>query len=123
MQVRKVQIIEDDPYISLIAKTALEREWSVVCADSGEAGLTMAEREMPDVILLDIRMPGMDGPETLSRLKENPATANIPVIFLTASLQTEELHHHRQLPVVGVLEKPFDPLQLANEIKKIVAPL
>jgi two-component system, OmpR family, response regulator len=119
MQVRKVQIIEDDPFIRLIARTALERLWTVVCADGGLAGLAQAEAERPDLILLDVRMPGMDGPTTLTSLKANQATAGIPVIFITASLQTDELCEFRRHDVAGVLEKPFDPMELPNEIKKI----
>jgi two-component system, OmpR family, response regulator len=120
MQLQKVQIIEDDPFIRLIAQTALERHWTVVCSDGGQSGLIAAEAEKPDLILLDIRMPGMDGPATLAKLKANPATAAIPVIFLTASLQSDELNSYRQMEVLGILEKPFDPIELPEHIKKLM---
>jgi len=123
MQVRTIQIIEDDPFIRLIAQTALAATWTVIGAEDGEAGLAQARSARPDLILLDVRMPRLDGPATLAKLKADPLTASIPVIFLTASLQTTEIGDYRKLPVIGILEKPFDPLILASDIQRMVADL
>ena len=75
----------------------------------------------PDLILLDVTMPVMDGPAMLGRLHENPATANIPVVFMTAHAQTREIAHYRSLGAAGVIVKPFDPMTLAARVQQYFA--
>ena len=121
VNIEKVLMIEDDPNIRLIAEIALEGvgNWTVLLADCGEAGIEIALKEKPDLILLDVMMPGMDGPTTLARLKEsmNPPP---PVIFLTAKVQSTEVEHYLSLGAAGVIRKPFDPLTLPDEIMALL---
>src|SRR5439155_12897969 len=103
---------DDEPELRKLGEVSLQMvgRFNVVLAASGADGLAAAARERPDVILLDVMMPGMDGPTTLSRLRANPATAAIPVIFLTGRTQTDEVERLLGLGVAGVVTKPFDPI-------------
>jgi two-component system, OmpR family, response regulator len=83
--------------------------------------LPLAVREQPDLILLDVMMPELDGPSTFERLRESAATRHIPVIFMTAKAQTHELEKLRALGAAGVISKPFDPMALPAEIRAILA--
>ena len=85
--------------------------------------LTLAAHERPDVILLDVMMPELDGPGTFASLREDPATATIPVIFMTAKAQPHEVASYRALGAAGVIAKPFDPMSLPGEIRSIVEAL
>jgi CheY-like chemotaxis protein len=91
-----------------------------MAADSGPDALKKVEGKTPDVILLDMMMPGMDGPATFAKLKERPELASVPIIFMTAKVQTHEIASYRQLGAAGVITKPFDPMSLADEIRQIV---
>jgi CheY-like chemotaxis protein len=79
----------------------------------------VAERR-PDVIILDVMMPEMDGPTTLAALRRDEATASIPVILMTAKVLATEVEQWRSIGAAGVIRKPFDPMSLANEVRKIV---
>ena len=115
---KQILIVDDEADIREVARLSIEmsKDWQVLDAASGRQGLEIAAREKPDVILLDVMMPDMDGPTTWKYLQENPATANISVIFLTAKVQPTERRRYAQLGVKAVLVKPFDPLQLADRI-------
>jgi CheY-like chemotaxis protein len=115
----KILIIDDEADIRRIAHLALGRvgDMEVLEATSGAEGLRKAEDNHPDAILLDVMMPGLDGPSTLAALRSNPATANIPVIFLTAKAMVSELARLRALGAAGVLTKPFDPMTLAGQVR------
>ncbi|NNE35049.1 MAG: response regulator, partial [Rhodothermales bacterium] len=89
----------------------------VVTVSSGSEAIERAAAESPDLILIDVMMPEMDGPATLARLREQEPTAETPVIFLTAS---SEIDRFRDLGVAGVIAKPFDPLTLPDEVRKIL---
>ena len=89
---------------------------------SGQEALTAAADWPPDIILLDVTMPVMDGPTTLACLRENPETAGIPVIFMTARAQSRELDLFRSLGAAGVIPKPFDPMTLAALVRAYVKP-
>lgn len=118
---QRVLYVEDDPDIRTIAAMALETLGGLVlrsCA-SGEEALGAAADFRPDLLLLDVMMPGLDGPTTLARLRELPATAATPVIFMTAKVQGPEVEHYRALGALGVISKPFDPLNLAAEIQAL----
>ncbi|MHC4452851.1 MAG: response regulator, partial [Planctomycetota bacterium] len=80
----------------------------------------LARREQPDVILLDVMMPVLDGPATMAKLREEPATAGIPVIFLTAKVQKHEVDSYLAQGAVSVIRKPFDATSLPDEIRGIV---
>lgn len=118
----KVLIIDDEEDIREVASLSLSEVGGhdVIEASGGKEGLQKAETESPDVILMDVMMPEMDGPETLQNLKSNPATQGIPVIFLTAKAMTREVDRLKSLGAVGVLVKPFDPLTLANQVTDVL---
>jgi len=92
----------------------------VVEAASGSEGLRIAAEERPDVILLDLLMPEMDGAETLVRLRKNPATLTIPVIFLTTKGMFPEFEELKELGALAVLPKPFDPTRLSSQIFEVL---
>src|SRR6185437_8170151 len=96
---------DDDPDIRQIGLLSLKSvgKWLVVQAASGAEGVELAARERPDVILLDVMMPGMDGPTTLGRLREREDTADIPVIFMTAKVQKHELERYESMGAAGVI--------------------
>lgn len=120
----KVLIVDDEPDVRRIAMLSLTRlgGMEVLEVKNGFECLESAAHATPDVILLDVMMPGMDGPSTLKELRSDPATAEIPVIFVTAKAQRTETDSLRQLGAAGVVIKPFDPLQLHNEIRAILQP-
>jgi len=119
---RRILMVDDDPSLQEVAVLALERlgNHSVVLAGSGEEGLAAARQHRPDVILLDVMMPGLDGPSTLVRLREDPATSAIPVVFLTAKTQAAERERLAAMHVAGILSKPFDPVTLAADLDRIM---
>lgn len=124
MAIEKIMMVDDEPHIRRIGELSLRGvgKWSVVLAGSGSEALELAKKEKPDVILLDVMMPGMDGPATLTKLREAEETAKIPVIFLTAKAQRHEVERYRLLGAAGVLTKPFDPMTLPDEVRVILEP-
>lgn len=122
MQIEKVLLIDDDPSIRKIAGISLSRvgKWQVVVAASGVEALEMVSREKPDIILLDVMMPGMDGPTTLKLLRQQASISSTPVIFMTAKVQKHEIESYCLLGAAGVISKPFDPLTLASQIRGIM---
>ena len=114
--------IEDEADILEVARIALEDVGglAVASAPSGREGLELAQRSVPDLILLDVMMPGMDGPSTLRALRQRPETAAVPVIFMTAKAQSAEIERFKALGAIGVITKPFDPMTLADEVKALV---
>lgn len=120
MAKQKLLLVDDDANIRLLAGMSLEDDWDVVSAASGAEALSLAAQEKPDLILLDRMMPGMDGLETLSKLREMPDTKDTPVIFLTAKVQKHEVNDLDRQDIRGVLTKPFDPMTLTEEILKLL---
>lgn len=114
----RILIIDDEDDIREVAGLSLESVagWEVVMANSGPQGLARAIEHQPDAILLDVMMPGMDGPTTFRELRRHPATARIPVLLLTAKVQSSDQRRFADLGVEGVLFKPFDPLTLHKQI-------
>lgn len=119
---RRVLIIDDEDDIREVAALSLESVagWEVLTASSGLQGLARAAEHRPDAILLDVMMPGMDGPTTFRELKKNPATAGIPVLLLTAKVQSTDQRRFADLGVEAVLFKPFDPLTLSRQIASVL---
>jgi two-component system OmpR family response regulator len=119
----KVLIIDDDPEIRLLAVAFLSGRggMTVLEAGSGEEGVALAERESPDVILLDAVMTGMDGPATLAALRGRATTASIPVIFLTGLAGDDERQRLEQLGACGVLTKPFKASALGSTVLELLA--
>ncbi len=122
MKITKIMIVDDDEDICTVAELAARRVggWDVVVAASGQEALAKARSERPDVILLDAMMPVLDGPATLVKLREEPSTATIPVIFLTAKVQRLEVERYMALGAIGVIRKPFDAMTLPDEVRRIV---
>jgi CheY-like chemotaxis protein len=118
----KILLIDDEDDIRRIARLSLSRlgAMEVVDAASGPDGVEKARREQPDAILLDVMMPDVDGGATLARLRADPATAGIPVIFLTAKAMSSEVERLRRLGAAGVLTKPFNPVTLATEVRALL---
>ena len=119
----RILYVEDDPDIQAVAQLALEAVggFTVYLSDSGADGLLAAAREQPDLILLDVMMPGMDGPTTLASLRADPDVMGIPVIFVTAKVQPAEVEHFTSLGALGVISKPFDPMTLADVVTELWA--
>jgi CheY-like chemotaxis protein len=118
----RILIIDDEDDIREVAAMSLETVagWEVMVANSGAQGLTRAAMYKPDAILLDVMMPGMDGPTTFRELQKNPATAKIPVLFLTAKVQATDRARFAGLGIQAVLVKPFDPLTLSTQIANVL---
>ena len=118
----KVLIIDDEDDIREVAALSLESVagWVVVTASSGAQGLARAQEHKPDAILLDVMMPGMDGPTTFRELRKNPATSGIPVLLLTAKVQGSDQRRFADLGVEAVLFKPFDPMTLSTQISTVL---
>jgi two-component system, OmpR family, response regulator len=117
----RILYVDDEPDIRAIAKVALEvvGEFEVVFCTSGREALDQAPGFAPDLILLDVMMPEMDGPYTLAALRRLPVTATTPVIFMTAKVQKREIAHYLALGAVGVIHKPFDPMTLADDVLQL----
>ena len=117
---RLILIIDDEDDIREVAALSLEATagWEIITASSGADGIKAAEnpKHRPNAILMDVMMPGMDGPTTFRQMQKNPDIANIPVILLTAKVQGVDQRRFADLGVAGVLFKPFDPLTLASDI-------
>jgi CheY-like chemotaxis protein len=118
----RILIIDDEDDIREVAALSLETVagWDVTTASSGAQGLLRAVEYQPDAILLDVMMPGMDGPTTFRELRKNPATAHIPVLLLTAKVQSTDQRRFADLGVDAVLFKPFDPLTLSTQIAGVL---
>jgi CheY-like chemotaxis protein len=120
--IHRILIIDDEDDIREVAAMSLESVagWEVIMASSGAQGLVRAAEYLPDAILLDVMMPGMDGPTTFRELRKNPRTARIPVLLLTAKVQSSDQRRFADLGVEAVLFKPFDPMTLSAEISAVL---
>jgi CheY-like chemotaxis protein len=118
----KILLAEDEEDIQRLASMCLRRggEWEVTLAGDGEEALALAREDRPDVILLDVMMPKLDGFAVCQRLKADPATRNIHVIFLTASAQEAQTQRGLAMGAIGYLHKPFDPLKLPQQVIDLV---
>ncbi|WP_435741301.1 response regulator [Nocardioides sp. SYSU DS0663] len=115
-------VVDDDDAIRELTMVALETVagWEVVTAEGGEPALALAVEHQPDVVVLDLMMPDMDGRTTFQRLQAQPATAHIPVVLLTAKVQVGDRQVWDDMAVAGVIPKPFNPLTLATDIAALV---
>jgi two-component system, OmpR family, response regulator len=118
---QRVLYVEDEPDIQAVARLALEvvGGLTVRTCSSGEQALNEAPGFAPELILLDVMMPGMDGPSTLKALREWPELAAVPVVFMTAKVQPQEVAHYTALGALGVIAKPFDPMTLAEQVRRL----
>ncbi len=118
---QRILYVEDEPDIQAVARLALELVggFTVKVCSSGEEALREVEGFAPQMILLDVMMPVMDGPGTLKALRKQPAMAAVPVAFMTAKVQPQEVALYTGLGALGVIAKPFDPMTLADEVRRL----
>lgn len=122
VNIKKVLLIDDDSDVRRIGSMSLRKlgGFEVLLASSGAEGLMLAEQSLPDLILLDIVMPGLDGMVTITELKTSPITKLIPVIFLTSARNLSSPEKVREVGAVGVILKPLDPLRLPFQARELV---
>jgi CheY-like chemotaxis protein len=115
-----VLLIDDDADIRAVGTYCLRHMGGleVACASSALEGLALAQSLQPDIILLDVMMPGIDGITTLQRLQAHAATASIPVVFMTAKVQRHEVDGYLALGAKAVIQKPFDPVRLPAQVRE-----
>ncbi len=113
--------VDDDDDIREIVEMSLGLDGSLKVSSSpgGEHALAVMRSERPDLVMLDVMMPGMDGPAILERMRADPDLAHIPVIFMTAKTNPQEVAKFRGLSAIGVLAKPFDPMTLGSQVKAL----
>ncbi|AKG20571.1 response regulator [Calothrix sp. 336/3] len=119
---KRILIVDNEEYIQEVTKICLETvaNWDVIAAGSGKEGINKAINEQPDAILLDVMMPDMDGIATFERLQQYPETQNIPVILLTAKVQSSDKKRYTELGIADAIAKPFEPTKLAHQIATIL---
>ena len=118
---RRVMHVEDEDDIRTVTKLALESlgGFTVASCESGAAAVEKAVAFKPDIIILDVMMPGMDGPETLRALRKLPETADTLVVFMTAKAQKPEIDKLKSLGIAGIIVKPFDSMTLSSQLLEI----
>lgn len=116
---QRILYVEDEPDIQRVVKLALEAlgGFNVELCSSGAEAIARAPQLAPDLILLDVMMPGMDGPTALHELRQIPALAATPVIFMTAKVQPDEIEHFKGMGALAVIAKPFDPMSLVEMVR------
>lgn len=117
----RILYVEDEPDIQMVARLALETVGGFTletCSSGGEA-LEKIAAFQPQLILLDVMMPGMDGPTTLGKIRELAQFSTTPVIFMTAKVQPSEVAGYKQIGAVDVIPKPFDPMMLAKQVQAV----
>jgi CheY-like chemotaxis protein len=117
-----VLVVDDDDDIREVTQLALEGvgDLAVRTCSSGAEALEALTDYSPDLILLDVRMPDMDGPSFVDALRKRSTGSRLPVVFMTASVQVHELARYKEVGVIGVIAKPFDPLELAGRLRQLV---
>jgi len=120
-ELKKILYAEDEPDVQTVVELTIEAmsDYRLKVCENGKRLLECVEEYSPDLILLDVMMPEMDGPTTFKNLKLNENTKNIPVIFMTAKAQIHEVEIFKETGALGVITKPFDPMELCDEIQRI----
>lgn len=118
MSDKHILLIDDEKQLNKVVQMCLHKlgGWTLLVAESGAEGLQLAESQQPDAILLDVMMPDMDGLSVLQQLRENPVTQSIPVIMFTAKVPSLIEEQYADLGIAGIIAKPFDPLELVNQV-------
>lgn len=117
----RILMVEDDPDIRAVAHLSLTAVggFTVALCASGEEAVAQAEAFAPDLILLDVMMPGLDGPTTLAALRAKPTLSGTPALFMTAKVQPQEMAQYRDLGALDVVAKPFDPMALPGQLRAL----
>lgn len=120
-ELNRILYVEDDEDIRQVAQMALEDVggYHLGLCESGQQALDTVDSFEPDLILLDVMMPDMDGIETFKKLRERGALENVPVILMTAKVHPEEMARYREMGVFDVIPKPFDPMSVSEDIARI----
>lgn len=120
-ELKRILHVEDDPSIQAVARVALEAVggFQVLSCNCGQDALDQVQGFAPDFILLDVMMPGMDGPTTLGELRKLAPFASTPAIFMTAKVQPSEVAGYKAIGAVDVIPKPFDPMTLSTQVQAI----
>ena len=113
--------VDDDPTLTLLTRISLERVggFTVKTCASGAEALAEVEAFQPHLVLLDVMMPGMDGPATLQALRQIPALDGVPVVFMTAKVHAEDMARYQELGAADVIGKPYDPVKLPELVRAI----
>lgn len=122
MATRRVLIIDDEMGVQEVVRGCLEdiAGWEVITANSGLEGLSKVTMEQPNAIILDVRMPEMDGLTVLQQLKSNPKTCTIPVVLLTSEASLTQSDEPLALDIVGIIAKPFNPIALVDQVASLL---
>lgn len=122
MSTKRILLMDDEYELSFVVATCLEEfgSWEVLRTQTAKEGLCLAQTKQPDAIVLDVMMPEMDGVTLFHCLKKEPTTQTIPVIFITAKVQTSDLNQYNKLGAKGIISKPFDPFKIVEQITKIL---
>ena len=117
----KILYVEDEPDIQAVAQIALEGVggFTLQICSSGQEAIDAFESFAPDMLLLDVMMPEMDGPSTLKAIRKCPQGSDVPAIFMTAKVQPSEVAEYKALGAIDVIPKPFDPMMLAEQVRII----
>ncbi|MBX3676889.1 MAG: response regulator [Rhodocyclaceae bacterium] len=121
MALNKILLAEDEPDIRTVAELALASVggFTVHLCEDGAHALAELPGFAPDLVMLDVMMPNMDGPTTLAELRKLPQGKDVPVIFMTAKVQQAEIEGYKRLGAIGVIPKPFDPMTLADKVREL----
>lgn len=121
LELSKIMYVEDEPDIRLVAEIALKQVagFELKVFSDGYESLEEITDFKPQLVLLDVMMPGMDGPQLLKRIKEMPEFADTPIVFMTAKAQADEVEKLKRMGAENVITKPFNPMTLGNEIRAI----
>lgn len=118
---KRIAYVEDEPDIRAVAELALTTVggFDLNISEDGSKAIRNIPAYGPDLILMDVMMPGMTGPEVFAQIRQNPALANTPVIFMTAKALKQEIQEYLSMGAAGVIPKPFDPMTLSNQVQDI----
>jgi two-component system OmpR family response regulator len=121
MLLHRIMHVEDDESIRAVAEIALTdvAGFELLSCDSGQSAISQVQAFAPQLILLDVMMPQMDGLQTLAALRQLPGIKNIPVVFMTARIQQAEKQQYQDAGAIAVIDKPFDPMQLGETLRSL----
>lgn len=121
MALERILYVEDEPIIQEIARMALELVggYTINVCSSGQEALDAIESFAPQLVMLDVMMPGMNGPTTMQKVREIPSMNNVPVVFMTAKAEPDDVEYYKSLGAIGVIPKPFDPMELSAQVNAI----